>query len=266
MTSMRVLVVDDERPARQRLSQLLAKVPDVEVIGLSSDGREAIEIIRTEHPDLVFLDVQMPEVSGIDVLRAVGPSDMPMVIFVTAYDQYALEAFELAALDYLLKPFDNERFAATLERAREQVHLRQSGHAYEKLRQFLEEVDGPHAAPNKPERVSEYLQRLAVEDRGQVRVIPVSSIHYITASGAYVELHTDATRFLLRKRIKNLANELDPSQFCRIHRSTIINLSQIDVLKPRAYGDYTVRLKDGSTLRVSRSYKKHLADQLGVSL
>ena len=266
MISLRVIVVDDERPARQRLVQLLDKEPGMDLVGLCSDGREAIETIRTESPDLVFLDVQMPEISGIDVIREVGPLKMPMVIFVTAYNQYALEAFELAALDYLLKPFDNERFKATVQRARDQIGLVQSGQSFNKLKKFLDEVGDIYSSPDNTNGNSKFLERLAVEDRGQVRVIPVSAIDYISASGAYVELHTSSSRFLLRKPIKDLAEELDPTQFCRIHRSTIINLSQIDVLKPRAYGDYSVNLKDGSILRVSRNYRRQLALQLGIQL
>ena len=257
---LRVLIVDDEPLARQRLLDLLAGREGIEVVGQATSGREAVEAIRTLQPDLVFLDVQMPGMTGLDVVRAIGPEQMPVTIFVTAYDQYALKAFEVAALDYLLKPFDDERFEQALTRARRLLKLREVEALRERLLQLLQDDHPP--VPAKP---SKYLERIAVEMRGQVRVIPVRQIDYITASGPYAELHVGDQVYVIREQMQTLEERLDPALFIRIHRSAIVRIDLIDVLLRGAGGRYAVRLKNGVRLKVSRSRREALERRLGLS-
>ncbi|HEX2059439.1 MAG TPA: LytTR family DNA-binding domain-containing protein, partial [Thermoanaerobaculia bacterium] len=194
-------------------------------------------------PDLVFLDVQMPGRSGIDVVEAIGAEEMPATIFTTAFEKFALKAFDVAAVDYLVKPFDDDRFAQALRRARKTV--------------AAEEVTREAEAPRP-----EYLERIAVETRGQVRVVPVSKIDYITASGPYAELHVGERTFAIREKMQTLEERLDPDVFFRIHRSAIVRLDRIDTLLHAAGGDYAVRLKDGTELSVSRSRRDELEAKL----
>lgn len=256
---LRVLIVDDELLARQRLLDLLEGRADIEVAGQATSGREAVEAIRALQPDLVFLDVQMPGMTGLDVVREIGPEHMPVTIFVTAYDQYALKAFEVAAIDYLLKPFDDERFEQALERARRLLKLREVEALRERLLQLLQD-DRPAAPPNP----SKYLERIAVEMRGQVRVIPVRQIDYITASGPYAELHVGDQVYVIREQMQMLEERLDPELFIRIHRSAIVRIDLIDVLLRGAGGRYAVRLKNGVRLKVSRSRREALERRLGL--
>jgi two-component system LytT family response regulator len=242
--SVRVLIVDDEFLARQRLEDLLAKEEHVTLAGTARDGNEAVEAIRTLEPDLVFLDVQMPGRTGLEVVDAIGADDMPVTIFTTAYDKFALKAFDMAAIDYLVKPFDDERFAQAMRRAR----------------RFLEARPAQHdAAPH-----STYLDRISVESRGQIRVVPVARIDYITASGPYAELHVGERTFAIREKMQTLEEKLDPAVFFRIHRSAIVRLDRIDTLLHAQGGDYAVRLKDGTELSVSRSRREELEGRVGV--
>jgi len=259
---LRVLIVDDELLARQRIEDLLAKEPNVVIAGTARDGNEAVELIRTLRPDLVLLDVQMPGRTGIEVVEAVGAEEMPATIFTTAYDRFALKAFEVAALDYLVKPFDDERFTQALRRARKSIELQDAGRMSEQLLTLLRNRDAgePAAAPERPR----YLERISVETRGQVRVIPVSKIEYITASGPYAELHVGERTFAIRERMQTLADQLDPAVFFRIHRSAIVRLDRIDALLHAAGGDYAVRLKDGTELSVSRQKREELEARMGV--
>ena len=269
---IRVLVVDDEPLARQRLEDLLGAEQGVEIIASLDNGTAAVEAIRTLHPDIVFLDVQMPGKTGIDVVRDIGPDAMPLTIFVTAYDRYALQAFDLAAVDYLVKPFDDERFEQAFHRARRFVELQEMGELRERL---LAVLDGgprrPGASPAAAEPSAEsrggapYLERIAVEMRGKVRVVPVSQIEYITASGPYVELHTSERAYLIREAIHTLEGRLDPKRFLRIHRSIIVRVDLIDTFHRGAGGDYEVQLKSGVRLRVSRSRREELERRLGVT-
>ena len=239
---IRVLLVDDEPLARQRLEDLVAKEADVELAGEASTGDEAVETIRRLQPDLVFLDVQMPGMTGLEVARTLGES-MPVTIFTTAYDNFALDAFEVAAVDYLVKPFDDDRFAQALRRARKAIV--------------------PAAAGEAPR--AEYLERIAVESRGQTRVVHVSRVDYITASGPYAELHVGERTFAIRERMQALEERLDPAAFFRIHRSAIVRLDRIDALLRSSGGDYAVRLKDGTELSVSRSRKEELEKKMGAA-
>src|SRR5262245_39112574 len=187
-------------------------------------------------PDLVFLDIQMPGKTGLDVIREIGPDEMPATVFVTAYDQYALKAFDLAAIDYLVKPFDDERFEQAFARARRLIELAEVGRLTEQLRAVLQGGGGaaaPASAAGKPE----YLERIAVETRGQVRVVPVDDIEYITASGPYAELHAGGRAHVIRERMQMLEERLDPAKFFRIHRSAIVRLDQIETLLRDPGGD-----------------------------
>jgi two-component system LytT family response regulator len=269
---IRVLIVDDEPLARQRLEDLLRDEPGVEIVASVDNGASAVEAVRSLRPDIAFLDVQMPGKTGIDVVREVGPDAMPLTIFVTAYDRYALQAFDLAAVDYLVKPFDDERFEQAFQRARRYVELEEMGELRERL---LAVLDGgarsaPASTPAAPASGgspggSPYLERIAVEMRGKVRVVPVSQIEYITASGPYVELHTSERAYLIREAIHTLEEKLDPNRFLRIHRSIIVRVDLIDTFHRGAGGDYEVQLKSGARLRVSRSRREELERRLGVT-
>lgn len=234
---LRVFIVDDELLARQRIEDLLAREENVTIVGTASDGNTAIESIRELEPDLVFLDVQMPGRTGVDVAKELG-EEMPPTVFVTAYDQHAVQAFDLAAVDYLVKPFDDERFAQALQRARKAAALR--------------------------ERPREYVDRIPVELRGQIRAVPVERIEYITASGPYAELHVEGKTFAVRERMQTLEQKLDPSRFFRIHRSAIVRIEFVDVFLRHAGGDYGVRLKNGVELSVSRARREELESRLGI--
>lgn len=273
-TVLRVLIVDDEPLARQRLEDLLRVEEHVEIVGSVDNGTAAVDAVRSRNPDLVFLDVQMPGKTGIDVVREIGAEDMPATIFVTAFDRYALQAFDLAAVDYLVKPFDDERFEQAFRRARRLVELEGMDDLRERLLAVLDtgpragsaaapaEVTTP-ASGNRGE--SPYLERIAVEMRGKVRVVPVAQIEYITASGPYVELHTSERAYLIREAIHTLEERLDPAKFLRIHRSIIVRVDLIDTFHRGAGGDYEVQLKGGARLRVSRSRREELERRLGVT-
>lgn len=258
---LRALIVDDERAARERLVDLLAKEDDIEVVGQSSSGREAVHDIKTLQPDLVFLDVQMPGRTGLEVVHEVGPGRMPAVIFVTAYDQYAVKAFDLAALDYLLKPFDDDRFGQALARARETISNRQLHELRDRLTALLSDAP-PSSAPTAS--TPRYLERIGVELRGQMRIVPVDHIDFITASGDYAELHVGEETYLIREQMQTLEERLDPSRFYRIHRSSIVQIDRIAALLFNAGGNYAVRLHDGRCLRVSRGRYEDLQQHLGL--
>lgn len=262
---IRVLVVDDELLARQRILDLLGHESGVEVVGTADNGATAVDAIRTGHPDLVFLDVQMPGMTGLDVVREIGPDHMPATIFVTAFDQYALRAFELAALDYLVKPFDDERFEQAFRRARRLVELSEMGKLREQLLTVLGQSGSEAQTAARGENSGEpYLERIAVEMKGKIRVVPVEQIDYITSDGPYAELHTGDRVHLIREPMHVLESRLDPRQFIRIHRSAIVRLSLIEALHRGAGGDYDIQLKNGVRLPVSRSRREELERKLGV--
>ena len=268
---LRVLIVDDEPLGRQRLEDLLARQPAAEIAGHAADGRAAVEAIRALAPDLVLLDVQMPGMTGFDVVREIGPDAMPPTIFVTAYDQHAVRAFDVAAVDYLVKPFDDERFEQAFERARRALELRRIGALSEQLRMLLAEgtpsapqATGSPPVPSPSGARPEYLERIAVEMRGQVRVVPVKQIDYIVASGPYAEIHAGEKRYLIRERMQLLEERLDPAKFIRIHRSAIVRLELIETLLKSQGGDYAVRLRGGVELKVSRSRIEDLEARMGI--
>ncbi|HEY7877843.1 MAG TPA: LytTR family DNA-binding domain-containing protein [Gemmatimonadaceae bacterium] len=265
---VRVLIVDDEALGRLRVADLLRVESDVVVVGEAADGDAAIEAIRALKPDLVFLDVQMPGRSGLDVVRGVGARDMPLTIFVTAFDQYALQAFDVAAIDYLVKPFDDERFEEALRRARRVLALEGVDRARGQLLAMLLESEQAERAP-RPNAGSEgsgggpYLERIAVEMRGQVKPIPVAQVDYITAAGPYAELHVGDRRYVIREAMQALEDRLDPNRFMRVHRSVIVRLELVEALHRGGGGDYELQMKGGARLRVSRSRREALERWLG---
>ena len=262
---IRALIVDDEPLARERLHELLDEAPGVTVADDAEDGPEAVDAIREQAPGLVFLDVQMPGMSGIDVIEEIGQDRMPVTVFVTAYDQYAIKAFDLAAVDYLLKPFDDERFEQALRRAREQVASQDDDAISERLLRLLRERD-PSLLEEESARDAPYLERIAVQGRGKARIVPVDDLTHITADGSYAELHTGEDTHVIRERMKTLAARLDPDEFVRVHRSAIVRLNEIELILRGGGGNYAVRLNDGTRLSVSRSRIEELQDRLGVDV
>lgn len=265
---IRVLIVDDETLGRLRVHDLLRSERGVEVIGEAADGEAAVSAIRDLKPDLVFLDVQMPKKNGLDVVKEIGADQMPMTIFVTAYDRYALQAFDVAALDYLVKPFDDERFEQAFRRARRSLALEGVDRARAQLIRLLRETDlGPRTPAATPAvtGVVQYLERIAVETHGQVKPIPVSQIDYISAAGPYAELHVGDRRYVIREAMQALEDRLDPNRFMRVHRSVIVRLDLVEALHRGGGGDYELQMKGGVRLRVSRSRREGLERWLGVA-
>jgi len=265
---LHVLIVDDEPLARQRIADMLRAQPDVLILSEIDNGNAAVEAVRTLRPDLVFLDVQMPGRTGLEVVREIGIDDMPLTIFVTAYDRHALEAFDVAAVDYLVKPFDDERFEQALQRARRIIELNEVDKLRSKLLSVLQgggdraiDRDAPVAPPVAR---GEYLERIPVEMRGKVRVVPVSEIDFIIASGPYADLYSGDRKYVIREAMQTLEDRLDPAVFIRTHRSVIVRLDLIETLHKGAGGDYEVQLKSGRRLRVSRSRLEALEKKIGL--
>jgi two-component system, LytTR family, response regulator len=252
---MRVLVVDDETPARQRVVDLLHKDTQVGTILQAENGKAAIDAIRSQSPDIVFLDVQMPELDGLGVIDALG-AEMPLTIFVTAFDEHAIRAFEANALDYLLKPFSDERFEATLARIKSRLDERG-------MREFGQRV--LEMVSREPQRES-WLDRLVVKSAGTTRFVRVADIDWIESAGVYVNLHVGTKEWLYRAALHDLAKKLDPLRFVRVHRSTIVNIESVLHLEPVSHGEFEVVLKNGSRSRVSRTYRAQLEKRLGQSL
>ena len=250
---LRVLIVDDEPLGRQRIEDLVRKDPSIEIAGTAADGTAAVQAIRTLRPELVFLDVQMPGMTGLDVIRELGPDEMPATVLVTAYDKHALEAFELAAVDYVVKPFDDERLEEAIKRARRLVGASESHFLRERMMELLRaESDGLKAV-----RTS-WLERIAVETRGKVKYIQVREVLYIVAAGPYAELFVADRKHLVRMSMNTLEEQLDPQRFMRIHRSAIVQLAMIDVLHKAPGGDYEIQLRNGIRLSVSRTRLEEL--------
>jgi len=266
--SLRVLIVDDERYARERLMELLDGREVVDRVETADSGEAAIRALREDTYDLVFLDVQMPERTGLDVVDTIGPDAMPTTIFVTAYDQYAIKAFELSALDYLLKPFDDDRFEQAFDRALQMHRLQEADEVTQRFQRLLDAAEGDDpdtsdaASNDDAETGPSYIERLTIDLPGQVRVVPVDQIRYITAEDAYVKIHTDDDTYLLRERMHVLEDRLDPERFVRIHRSTIVQLDLVETVLHRSGGDYAVRLTDRTQLTVSRSRRDDLLERL----
>ena len=252
MKKIRTLIVDDEPLARERLATLLMTEQDIEIVGQCRDGEEAVTAIVDHEPDLVFLDVQMPQMNGFEVIEAVGGDRMPLVIFVTAFDQHALRAFQVRALDYLLKPFDRERFSEALERARRQVEREETGDLGRRLLALVKDLrrDQPRA------------ERLVVKSGGRLFFLRADEIDWVEAAGNYVRLHVGTTSHLLRETMNAIEGRLDPEKFFRIHRSRIVNMERIQELQPWLNGEYAVLLRTGTRLTLSRGYREKLQDRL----
>ena len=250
------LIVDDEPLARAGLRALVEEDPECELLGECATGVEAVRAIRRLRPDVVLLDVQMPDLDGFGVLRALDRAEWPVVVFVTAYDAYALRAFEVHAVDYLLKPFGDGRAREALAHARERVR----GAELQALSARMVSLLGGQPAP-APAR--EYLRRIAWRDRGRVAFVAVEEVDWIGAEDDYVRIHARSASPLVRGRIGELARQLDPERFVRIHRSTLVNIDRVRELRPAFHGDYTAVLHDGTELRVSRTFGAELAARTG---
>ena len=248
MDRIRTLIADDEPLAREGLRMHLEDEPDITVIGECADGQEVLDAVHEHQPDLLFLDVQMPGIDGFGVLEELRRGRMPEVVFVTAYDQFALQAFESHALDYLLKPFDADRFRRAMDRVR--THLRGRGRLEADAR-LIRLIDDLRSRPR-------YLERLVVRSGGRILILRVDDVDWIEAAANYVKLHAGGRTYLLRETMTRMEQQLDPDRFVRIHRSTIVRVDRIRLLEPLFQGDYLVVLEDGSRLPSSRGYRDNL--------
>jgi two-component system LytT family response regulator len=249
---IRALIVDDEPLGRERIRTLLREDAEVDVVGEAADGHQAIAAVEHLRPDLLFLDVQMPEMDGFAVLDAIAGKHMPVIIFVTAYDRYAVQAFEVHALDYLLKAFDRERFENAVARAKEEIRRSRDGVLNERLVTLLEDLE------SRKQRAT----RLVIKSAGRIFFLPVKEIDWVEAADNYVRIHAGCKEHLMRETLQSLEGRLDPTRFLRVHRSTIVNIDRIREMQPMFHGDYALRLCDGTELTLSRSYR----DKLGESL
>ena len=253
---IRVLVVDDEPLAREMIREMLGDDSDVEVVAECANGREAVEAIKSLKPDLVFLDIQMPELGGFEVLDSFDAQSTPYIIFVTAYDQYAVRAFEVHAFDYLLKPFDRERFDVAWQRVKEQIKVDQSGDRERHILALLEELkSGPR-----------HLERLVIKNGGRVFFLNVQDVYCIESEGNYVRVYDNQKGYLLRETISNLEEQLDPKQFRRIHRSAIVKIDRIKEMQPWFHGEYRIIMENGKELTLSRNYRQNFQGAVGNSI
>mgnify|MGYP001599611757 FL=1 len=259
--TIRTIIVDDEKLAIQGLQLRLEKFPDVEVIGTCAIGREAIRRIKTEKPDLVFLDIQMPGFDGFSVVKGVMELEPPLFVFVTAYEEHAIRAFEANAVNYLMKPVDEDKLADTVDRVRSRIAEKRSAEEAEKLKDVLAEV-APEAMDNMPaeeETAGRYEKLINVKDRGQIFRVDVDTIEHIEAAGDYMCIYTGDNSLILRETMKDLERRLDPRVFQRVHRSTIVNLDQVRQVKPHTNGECFLVLDSGAEVKVSRSYRDVVA-------
>jgi two-component system LytT family response regulator len=256
---IKTVIVDDEPLARRNLRLLLERDSQIEIIGECRNGKEAVKAIETSRPDLIFLDIQMPEMDGFDVIEHVGAEHVQAIVFVTAFDQYALKAFEVHALDFLLKPYDDVRFNQALQRAKAQIETREISKISKRLLALLEERESQKHIST---RQTPYLTRLMIKLASRVVLLKVREIDWIEADGNYAKLHVGKKAHLLREKMHDLEAQLDPQHFVRIHRSIIVNLERIKELHPHFNGDYVVVLEDGQQLKLSRSRRESLEARL----
>ncbi len=245
---MRVLIADDEPLARKRIRTLLADIPDVTVVGECANGREAAEAIRTQAPDVVFLDIQMPELDGFGVLQQAGDTTLPAIIFVTAFDQFAVRAFDVHALDYILKPFDRDRFNRAVQRAREHMAHGQAALTQAQIQALLADL--------RPDNRKD--ERILIKSVGRGVLVAVSEIDWIESAGNYVTIHAGGQTHLYRQTMKSMEKRLDQRTFRRVHRNIIVNISRIKELHAMGKGEYVLKLRDGTRLTVSRRYRQNL--------
>lgn len=261
--TIRTIIIDDEPHAREGIRLRLAHYPEIRIVGECASGTEAVTVINTLQPDLLFLDIQMPEMNGFEVLQQVHASPMPIVIFVTAFDTYAIQAFECHALDYLLKPIREDRFKEALTVVISESHRRNLEAYVAKLQATVNEyfrlvgADTEPAAKKPVQGASAYLQRLMIKTKDQIAVVNVGTIDWIESAGDYVYVHSQAHKHIVRETLVSLEERLDPLLFVRIHRSVIVNIEQISMLRPNEHGDFDVTLKCGTKLKLSRTYRPH---------
>ena len=253
---IRALIADDEALARKFIRRMLKDDHDVEIVGECSNGKETVAMIRKEGPDLVFLDVQMPEMDGFAVLEAIGVERLPEIIFATAYEQYAIRAFELHALDYLLKPFDQTRFKEAIRHAKERFRSERQKEGRMQITALLESIS------NKPQ----YLDRLVIKAGGRITFLSTREINWIEADDKYVHLHTGKVNPMVRQTLSAMEAQLDPKKFRRVHRSAIVNVERIKELQPLFSGEHSILLEDGTKLTLSRNYREKLFELLGRPL
>ena len=256
MKPVRVLIADDELLARKFIRRMLKQDPEVEIVGECSNGAEAVATIRNEKPDLVFLDVQMPEMNGFAVLDAVKLDHLPEIIFTTAYEAYAVRAFELHALDYLLKPFDQARFKAALRYAKERFHSQENEEKRLQIGTLLESIRAQ----------KQYLDRIIIRADGRITFLQTREIDWLEADDKYVHLHSGKGTRMVRQTLSALESQLDPRKFLRVHRSTMVNVDRIKELQPLFNGEHSLVLEDGTRLTLSRKYKDKLFELLGRPL
>jgi len=253
---IRALIADDEALARKFIRRMLKDNHDVEIVGECSNGKDAVAMIRKQNPDVVFLDVQMPEMDGFAVLESIGVDQLPEIIFTTAYEQYAIRAFELHALDYLLKPFDQARFKDAIKHAKERFRSQRQKEGRLQMSALLESIK------NKPQ----HLDRLVIKAGGRITFLSTDEITWIEADDKYVHLHTAKISPMVRQTLSAMETQLDPRKFRRIHRSVIVNVERIRELQPLFSGEYSILLEDGTKLTLSRNYKDKLFELLGKPL
>jgi two-component system LytT family response regulator len=253
MRKIRTLVVDDEPLARARILKLLENFEYITVIGECKNGREALSQIKTYKPDLVFLDIQMPDLTGFDVLESQAIDPLPFIIFVTAYDHYAIKAFNVHAVDYLLKPYDDERFIQALTHAKEQILLKDASLLHKKMIRILDEYK---------HQQSDELTAIEVKEKGMTKLVNVNDIYWIEAEGNYLKIHLENNRHLIRKTLQNIENQLDNRMFLRIHRSMLVNQLYIESVKYKGNNQYSFNMKNGGKLMSSRSYKEDVTRYL----
>lgn len=242
---IKTLIVDDEPLARERIKRFLRDETDIETIGECSNGAQAVSVIKREKPDLVFLDIQMPEKTGFEVIKSLDAKSVPTIIFVTAYDQYALKAFDVHALDYLLKPFNRDRLHRAVAHAREHIENKRRGNFDERLVSLIADL--------KAEK--KFLERLVVKSVGRVFFLRTDEIDWIEAAGNYLKLHAGSESHLIRETMNGIESKLNPDKFLRIHRSTVVNIDSIKELHPMFSGDYAVILRNGTEITLSRNYR-----------
>jgi two-component system LytT family response regulator len=271
--ALRVVVADDEPLARKRIRSLLARHADVEIVAEHANGPDTVAGVQAVRPDVLFLDVQMPGMTGVEVMRALGARAVPAVVFVTAYDAHAVQAFEHHALDYVLKPVDADRFERALARVRERLAERSATALTESVLRLLAQGAGvaptpgaSAAAPAAPTTTSSYPSRILLRSTDRLSFVDVAALDWIEAEGDYVRLHAGKASHLHRSTLSALEAQLDPAEFVRIHRSTIVRLARIRELQPYFHGEYVVVLHDGTKVKLSRSYRDRLQAALGQPL
>ncbi len=267
---VRAIIVDDELHAREGIRLRLEDYPEIEVVGECASGLEAVTAINKMRPDLLFLDIQMPEMNGFEVLRKVTIDPMPIVVFVTAYDKYAVKAFEFHALDYLLKPIGEQRFKGTLKIALSQLGKRNleayARNLKEMVSEYLDLAIESGGCPRVHGSHDGYLDRLAIKSKDHISMLAVSDIDWMESADDYVYIHSDLHKYIVRQTLTSLESRIDPKKFVRIHRSTIVNVEKIKALRPNEHGDFEVFMITGERLKLSRSFRSHFQKVIGNSI